>query len=205
MYWRACNNNHDLADSNHWTSLNGVTPVCIEEPAITIMTLQIVTTEYLYENHHNSIIFLKCSCKDSPTNVWRVVSWFGLKLQLVSNTKINSMVSSACLQPTTQWLKQPTFFAGNTLFLIYRPHKLPDSCTSENAIQLYMYWNLAMSLHKHLCFAACVFAVVFCYFCARLHWFKFQGWETGYFPAMAYTTVTLNLFMAGSATGNVRI
>ena len=44
-----------------------------------------------YESHHKSIIFLKCSCSDSLTDVLWVVSckvWFGFRLlmQLASNT-----------------------------------------------------------------------------------------------------------------------
>ena len=33
-----------------------------------------ITIEHLLENHHKSIIFLKCTCSDSLTDVLRVVS-----------------------------------------------------------------------------------------------------------------------------------
>ena len=68
--------------SNHW--------LCIFERSHSCMLHAISCRE----NHHKSIIFLKCSCSHSLTDVLRVVSckeWFGVGflMQLNSNTKIN--------------------------------------------------------------------------------------------------------------------
>ena len=66
------------AVSNHWTS---VAPICNNNHDLG----DIVTTEHRWESPAfvKSIIFVKCGCSDSPTDVLWVVSckvWFGLRL-----------------------------------------------------------------------------------------------------------------------------
>lgn len=118
------------------------------------MVLQILTTEYLCENHHNSIIFLKCSCK-CLEGCQLIRAFFGF-IQLVSNTKIS-------------------FFLLSLSAINHSVVKTTDLF----AVIYHTRWCKYGHSREIPCFSSTAYTDFL------------PGSETGYFPGMAYTTITL--------------
>ena len=95
-----------------------------------------------------SYTYNQCTPPAAKLQIIEVIKWW-VKWRKVIETGCNPYLNSAPFSSTQlfyffQAIKFDSYMLrpqqGNILFLIYRPHRLPDSSTSENTIQnIYIY------------------------------------------------------------------